>query len=383
MSKNREIKKDKNQELEELNKNEEDFLAFSSKYKTNIDKEEENIDNDNESRIIRNRLSLDSTTISQEHSNISGCNFQKLNTLPNEDRIHRSIEFNENIKNFIEFQGNQRKMSSPLCNYFFGSDIYLSKTQKNTIDMDNSYNFIKKDNFFNIHEKINNDFINNVPINNINDDKNNLNINLLCQNQNTNFYPMNNKNTEENQNNKKKKKNNDANKFSLNINQLPYNNINNNQIPNINNNFYFQNNNYQPQIFNINYINLNKFQNCINPMNSNLIKRKMSHNIEDGIIKNYFNNALNINNIQNQNENIYNIPKPQQILFSYNEEQEILKKYDINKKINKSSKNVKKPFDKRKGDWICPKCHNLNFAFRIVCNRCKLPKPINFSSNEE
>ena len=26
------------------------------------------------------------------------------------------------------------------------------------------------------------------------------------------------------------------------------------------------------------------------PMNSNLIKRKMSHNIEDGIIKNYFNN---------------------------------------------------------------------------------------------
>ena len=25
----------------------------------------------------------------------------------------------------------------------------------------------------------------------------------------------------------------------------------------------------------------------------------------------------------------------------------------------------------RKGDWICPYCHNLNFAFRKKCNRCK------------
>ena len=34
----------------------------------------------------------------------------------------------------------------------------------------------------------------------------------------------------------------------------------------------------------------------------------------------------------------------------------------------------KKPLIERKGDWLCPKCRNLNFAFRLICNRCQLPK---------
>ena len=29
------------------------------------------------------------------------------------------------------------------------------------------------------------------------------------------------------------------------------------------------------------------------------------------------------------------------------------------------------------GDWVCMKCKNLNFSFRVVCNRCQLPKPDN------
>jgi len=28
----------------------------------------------------------------------------------------------------------------------------------------------------------------------------------------------------------------------------------------------------------------------------------------------------------------------------------------------------------RKGDWVCQICMNLNFAFRVKCNRCKNPK---------
>lgn len=28
----------------------------------------------------------------------------------------------------------------------------------------------------------------------------------------------------------------------------------------------------------------------------------------------------------------------------------------------------------RKGDWVCQTCHNLNFAFRKNCNRCKSGK---------
>ena len=27
------------------------------------------------------------------------------------------------------------------------------------------------------------------------------------------------------------------------------------------------------------------------------------------------------------------------------------------------------------GDWNCPKCNNLNFAFRFSCNKCKNEKP--------
>jgi len=43
----------------------------------------------------------------------------------------------------------------------------------------------------------------------------------------------------------------------------------------------------------------------------------------------------------------------------------------INNKFNKNK------FNKRivkKNDWICPFCNNLNFSFRIACNKCKIRK---------
>ena len=39
----------------------------------------------------------------------------------------------------------------------------------------------------------------------------------------------------------------------------------------------------------------------------------------------------------------------------------------------------KKILIEKKGDWQCPKCHNLNFAFRKECNRCHLSKEIYFN----
>ena len=35
------------------------------------------------------------------------------------------------------------------------------------------------------------------------------------------------------------------------------------------------------------------------------------------------------------------------------------------------------PLIERKGDWSCPKCRNLNFAFRTNCNRCHLNRTEN------
>jgi hypothetical protein len=34
----------------------------------------------------------------------------------------------------------------------------------------------------------------------------------------------------------------------------------------------------------------------------------------------------------------------------------------------------KKVLIERSGDWLCPKCKNLNFTFRLKCNRCQLSK---------
>jgi hypothetical protein len=57
-------------------------------------------------------------------------------------------------------------------------------------------------------------------------------------------------------------------------------------------------------------------------------------------------------------------------------------KFDGNKKyqvlvpftVLKKSVKPKKPFEIREGDWTCSNCNNLNFSFRIKCNRCELAK---------
>ena len=48
---------------------------------------------------------------------------------------------------------------------------------------------------------------------------------------------------------------------------------------------------------------------------------------------------------------------------------------------NKIYKRKPKPFTEREGDWICNCCKNLNFAFRVECNRCKLPKGADANAN--
>ena len=33
-----------------------------------------------------------------------------------------------------------------------------------------------------------------------------------------------------------------------------------------------------------------------------------------------------------------------------------------------------RPTNMRPGDWVCPSCNNHNYADKIRCNRCKVPK---------
>ena len=365
-------------DLEESLKNDEYLLGFKSQYKTELYKEEEtegkeNINN-KDPKELNMKQSSDSTSVSfsQDYNSLSEINLKRRSDLSKDDTL--SLFNNGQI---LDLNERRRKMSSPLCDYFGGFDKYLSRTLRTTIDLRKSPNFVKKAEFFSGENSINN-------LNNIEEQKQ-MN-NLLDKNQNKNIHSNKEINTQNNIS-KKLKFNNIINNNQF-INNKNINNYNNNYI---NNNLYFLNNNYpQNQIFNINYIN---FPNFPNNTNNIMNKRKMSYNNEADFIGNYFNNILNQKNITNQNDpnfiHLSNQANLNSMLFSYNELQDNYKNQGINNNknnIKKNSGNIKslrKPLDKRKGDWYCPKCNNLNFAFRVICNRCQLQKPKNLDGKNE
>ena len=365
-------------DLEESLKNDEYLLGFKSQYKTELYKEEETEGKENmnnkDPKELNMKQSSDSTSVSfsQDYNSLSEINLKRRSDLSKDDTL--SLFNNGQI---LDLNERRRKMSSPLCDYFGGFDKYLSRTLRTTIDLRKSPNFVKKAEFFSGENSINN-------LNNIEEQKQ-MN-NLLDKNQNKNIHSNKEINTQNNIS-KKLKFNNIINNNQF-INNKNINNYNNNYI---NNNLYFLNNNYpQNQIFNINYINFSNFPNNTNNI---MNKRKMSYNNEADFIGNYFNNILNQKNITNQNDpnfiHLSNQANLNSMLFSYNELQDNYKNQGINNNknnIKKNSGNIKslrKPLDKRKGDWYCPKCNNLNFAFRVICNRCQLQKPKNLDGKNE
>ena len=314
-------------------KNEEDLLGYTSKYKPDIYKEEDTKGNDEVNKSLNQNKSEISTSISSSLDNYTCPNFRRKQTLSKGENT------SSNKETLIPPE-KQRKMSSPLLSYYYDSNEYFLKMHETPINYKNSQNFIKKEDFFNESEKIiNNYFINNYSINIIKNNnsfyKNNIpNVN------NYNIIPIP--------------------ESKIIINDIPYNNIN------------FQN--YNQHLYNIN--NVNDFD--INIINENMNKRKLSYNVDGSFISNYFNNILGVRN-NNQNDLFFNFNQSNLApsFFSYNESQEKkLMEKTKGKKSTKSNKNIKKPLEKRKGDWKCPKCDNLNFAFRIVCNICHIPKPV-------
>ena len=84
----------------------------------------------------------------------------------------------------------------------------------------------------------------------------------------------------------------------------------------------------------------------------------------------------NVNNNSNALNNKYIISTNSQndkSLFSKNTKK--------NKKTKKN--NNQKIKDKRPFDWVCNRCNNLNYSFRIFCNICNLPRNENqyYNSN--
>ena len=56
-------------------------------------------------------------------------------------------------------------------------------------------------------------------------------------------------------------------------------------------------------------------------------------------------------------------------------------KQKVDHKANNNNNDVKERNNK-KGDWICINCRNLNYSFRTICNRCKIPKINTFLNSQ-
>lgn len=175
----------------------------------------------------------------------------------------------------------------------------------------------------------------NVPKEKLHNYLNNELINEI-QKENWSYTPTNNKDKSN-----VEKNNLDNNSSNIPIFPKKNNNVNNNQNYNFNVKYYP---NFVP------YAN-----NYIESNHSNIHKNGNSQN----------NNLdYNINQVIS-NSNI--IPEPNN--------------FDNSNKGENFKKNWKKQkiFEKRKGDWTCKFCNNLNFSFRKNCNICLIPKGFSFN----
>lgn len=228
----------------------------------------------------------------------------------------------------------KRKKSSPICDYYCGFDKILSEMHKGSVDMSNSMNFIKKEDFISSSVCLNN--------NNFND------LNYFF-NPEVNYHKNNNNNNEINNTidkaNEDKKNDMDQIHMDKNILNNVYNNIDNNKTE-----YDYMNMSYYPYY---------DYYNIYPEFNTN---SKFSLN----------NEMINNNNnaeISKSNSHIYKIHTKK----LKNKEN----KKDKNKPKNSANKSKKDNYpylSLRKGDWLCQFCLNLNFSFRSFCNRCRAPK---------
>ena len=136
---------------------------------------------------------------------------------------------------------------------------------------------------------------------------------------------------------------------------------------------------------NIDNINDENFFNYSFYNNNKKNINKIINNNNNKIIENKNNNEINYNS-KNEKENIFqndieskdspHIDSPKRnehINYPNNFVDHEFSYENSNSNFRKKARH-KKHFKVRFGDWICPKCENLNFSFRSKCNRCGLSK---------
>ncbi len=251
-----------------------------------------------------------------------------------------------------------------------------SKQVNSTIDNNssNSINLIispnNKNNYLNKNkEQIEEKEKNNSNINLELIKKNNLKFNKITDMEkkfahnieNKNFIPNNNDNS-----NSKTDENLEENFIDFNPNNQNIENNNNDNIDDVN-------------FFNFCFYNNNNNKNNNKDINNNYNKKIIENN-------NYDKNNDTLKTRINDEDSKNNTSKSPKHINAINKS--TIKKFDQSKikkdrciffSIENADSNFRKKSNNyqlkvRSGDWICPKCENLNFAFRNKCNRCGLPK---------
>ena len=206
-------------------------------------------------------------------------------------------------------------------------------------------------------EKSKKDILNKANNMNINDNlKDNSHQNFLNFKDNINYLPKIDKSIDNNMNNICSNNQNTENNSTIyntnDENFFNYSFYNNNKNNNINNNKLNESD------------DLNNISNNEEPIQNNKQSQQKSF-IEQP--------NLNLQNVE-PNSNNNNFINNRSSLFSFE---------NSNNNFKKKTKH-KKHFKIRFGDWICPKCENLNFSFRYKCNRCGLSKEKieNYNNNQ-
>jgi hypothetical protein len=258
--------------------------------------------------------------------------FQKLNFDKSSENSNR-FEYSELKPNYLmknsensedekiddEQYFKKRKISSPICDYYEGFDKFLSETHKGSVDLTNSMNFIKKEDFISSNRFINNSTYNNDINYYINPEVNNYKNNIDFENNNNNLEEYN-----KDKNNIEIENNND-NKELIKL-DIDKDNIN-----------IYNEECEECDYVNIPYSQFIDYYNYIMPETG----CRSKFNFINSIYKPFYANHANKREKKNYKNNGY---------------------YYHNKKdFSKISK---------EGDWICNICRNLNFSFRTFCNRC-------------
>jgi len=116
--------------------------------------------------------------------------------------------------------------------------------------------------------------------------------------------------------------------------------------------------------------NIENGNNIPNRMDNNpsmLNENSNLHNLQSNLNQNasMFNNQTDYQNMQNPCLNS---------IANINNTKDDRIEDDLNSSLSSNDRKNKKPFMERVGDWVCIKCKNLNFSFRVMCNRCQMTK---------